>query len=321
MTEIERMQYARQYLRVMAQGIHPIRKTPVSETDLVRDPHIVNCLNYVSDILLACIQERQAAQQSPQPAKPEPPAAQPVPSPAPAAEEYRSQEQAAPRSAKSLALLTDEQKAAFLYCDEPIALRAVMQEINRYHHVNQTARLSEKAVRRWLRSVGILEQADGRDTVTDAGREIGLITAPHRTPNGTADSHVIKYDRNAQQFLVDNLDAILAYQDSFFLTDEQLAQLTLAPERSVSEIAAELNRFCDENGTSKLKTTRITEWLCAQGILEQIGTNKRPTEQGAALGITERERTSERDGRTFMQTFYNEEAQKYIFAHLDDILG
>lgn len=64
MTERERMGYAKLYLEKMADGINPLNGEPVAPHDLVRDPHIANCLLYVADIVAAVLENGGTEEQA-----------------------------------------------------------------------------------------------------------------------------------------------------------------------------------------------------------------------------------------------------------------
>lgn len=77
-----------------------------------------------------------------------------------------------------------------------------------------------------------------------------------------------------------------AKKAAFFLTDSQRSALA-AYGGSVyaRDIAAQLSRFADENGTRRFTAAWITAWLTAEGFMEQTEQGKRATDPGAEPGI------------------------------------
>ena len=77
-----------------------------------------------------------------------------------------------------------------------------------------------------------------------------------------------------------------AKKAAFLLTDSRRSTLA-AYGGSVyaRDIAAQLSRFADENGTRRFTAAWITAWLTAEGFMEQTEQGKRATELGAELGI------------------------------------
>lgn len=109
-----------------------------------------------------------------------------------------------------------------------------------------------------------------------------------------------------------------------FITEEQKSCLKLAERRSVSEIAAEIDRVTAENGTRNFQPVWITDWLVQEGYLCKNADGEREaTDEGKRLGITStRAKWSGDDGRDEITlNLYSSDAQDFIFEHLDDILS
>lgn len=111
-------------------------------------------------------------------------------------------------------------------------------------------------------------------------------------------------------------------KDEFYITDEQIAELTTYSYKcKVSELAAEINRVTEENKTKKLPATWINDWLEAEGYLCQSDLNSRiATEKGQQLGITSEHRQRD-NGDEYYINFYTEHSQSFVFQHIEDIIA
>ena len=108
----------------------------------------------------------------------------------------------------------------------------------------------------------------------------------------------------------------------FYITDEQFAELKIYSYNcKVSELAAEINRVTEGNNTKKFSATWINDWLEAEGYLCPSELKSRiATEKGNQLGISSEYRKSD-NGNEYYINFYTEEAQSFVFSHLNDIIA
>ena len=109
---------------------------------------------------------------------------------------------------------------------------------------------------------------------------------------------------------------------AFLITDEQFAELkTYSYNCKVSELAAEINRVTEDNNTKKFSATWINDWLEAEGYLRPSELKSRfATEKGKQLGISSEYRQRD-NGDEYYINFYTEEAQSFVFSHLNDIIA
>lgn len=107
----------------------------------------------------------------------------------------------------------------------------------------------------------------------------------------------------------------------FFITDEQRANLTVFSYNcKVSEIANEINRVTAVNDTNKLSATWICAWLETEGYLCKSELRSRiTTDKGKQLGIFTEYRELD-NGRNYYINFYNGQAQRFVYDHIDDIV-
>ena len=110
-------------------------------------------------------------------------------------------------------------------------------------------------------------------------------------------------------------------KSKFFITAEQAANIRLFPYNcKVSELAQAINTAAEKNNTRKLSSSKINDWLEAEGYLCKSGLKNRiPTEKGKQLGITSEHRKRD-DSASYYVNFYSENAQKYIIDNIFDII-
>ena len=110
----------------------------------------------------------------------------------------------------------------------------------------------------------------------------------------------------------------------FSITEEQCGcfEYSTAPI-TVSEITRRLNIAAEAGDDNQLRYSSITFWLIETGMLaiskypdgKEV---KRPTEHGAALGISTTERESV--GGTYNVVVYGEQAQRFIVENINAVL-
>lgn len=107
----------------------------------------------------------------------------------------------------------------------------------------------------------------------------------------------------------------------FFITEEQQDELRIISNATVTNIANEINRVTENNNTSKITSTWITDWLISVNILEINNSGERiPTKTGKDMGITSK----------LMQVSYNrmqninyypKEMQMFIYDNIESIIN
>ncbi len=116
-------------------------------------------------------------------------------------------------------------------------------------------------------------------------------------------------------------ETIIRKKGDFYITEEQFTALkTYQYNCKVSELANEINRVAEENNTKKFSATWINDWLEAEGYLRQSDLRSRiATEKGEQLGISSEYRKSD-NGNEYYINFYTEQAQTFVFQHINDII-
>ncbi len=108
------------------------------------------------------------------------------------------------------------------------------------------------------------------------------------------------------------------------LSPDCRSSLTFSDEPlQISRFVEQLNSCVDVGQMKKLTATVVTDWLLDKGFLEQVELedgrkNRQPTPLGHKIGLSDEMRTGQRG--TYKAVFYNEEAQRFVVNHLDEIL-
>ena len=185
MTELETLERAKMYIEKLANGINPIDGSVIPDEDVVNNVRLSRCFFYVADVLRQVIDNGGVTPQK----KPK----------------------------KEAFALTAEQRNAFDFSATPIPISDLSKRINSLSGNENMATLGYSVIRDWLMSIGMLEDAldgNGKHVMrpTAQGQNIG-ITLDARTGNNGA-YFVVVYNAAAQHFIMDNLDAIIEFENS-----------------------------------------------------------------------------------------------------------
>lgn len=225
MTELEKMQRAKMYIDKMANGINPIDDAPAADSDMINNVRLSRCLFYVSDVLRQVIDNNGVIGKV--------------------------------KSSKKAFFLSADSINNFSFSKTPISVSEITKRLNDLADLEVCHKLKHSAITNWLISIGALEireLADGRNTKrpTEQGKELGISSEKRTSMNG--EYVVVVYSRDAQQFILDNIEAIVANisKVSTKKADNQGQAWTAAHEEClvdlfnknvpVSEIAATLMR-------------------------------------------------------------------------------
>ena len=187
MTELETLECAKMYMEKLANGINPIDGSVIPDEDVVNNVRLSRCFFYVADVLRQVIDNGGV---TPQKKQKKEPFALPV-----------------------------EKRSAFQFSDTPIPISEVANRINALIDEETMKKLSYSAIREWLVSLNMLEDTlngEGKTikSPTRRGEQMGIDREARMGQNGTY--FVVVYNRAAQSFILDNLDAIIEYQNSTF---------------------------------------------------------------------------------------------------------
>lgn len=182
MTELEKMAHARKCIEKLANGINPLTGQSVPDADIINNVKISRCLFYVSDLLRQTIEEKALSQPKGKPVK------QPF-------------------------QLDYEARKQFRYSESPIPISEIAKRINELIPIEKMQKLSYKYLLDWLIESDFLEvipDANGKMTrsPTRNGTMLGITVEDRQSPRGPYS--VIVYSREAQRFILDNLDGVIA---------------------------------------------------------------------------------------------------------------
>ena len=187
MTELEKIAYAKSFIDKLANGINPLDDTPIPDDDIVNNVRLSRCFFYVSSILQKEIdRERRKV----------------------------SKEKKSERLAFSI---TPEQLEQFEYSSMPISTSAMGRKINWLVREDieekRIKKFSYRKINYWLRDIGMIEWREwengkSKRFPTAEGESIGLVLQIWE--NYGRRSPVIYLSEEAQHFIIDNIEAVMA---------------------------------------------------------------------------------------------------------------
>ncbi|MBQ8540523.1 MAG: hypothetical protein IJ435_03505 [Clostridia bacterium] len=180
-TEVELLERAKVYMEKLANGIDPISDTEVRDDDCINNVRLSRCFFYVADVLGKVIENGGTV------------TARKKPGTIPFA-------------------ITDEQLVNYEFSDNPIALSEIAKRINALVNGENMKKLTYNHLADWLMSIDMLEYAtkgDGSMTKhpTEAGKRMGIGVEKRQGMRG--EYLTVVYNKQAQHFIVDNMDAVL----------------------------------------------------------------------------------------------------------------
>jgi len=182
-TELEKIKYAKTFIDKLADGINPIDGKPVRDDDIINNVRICRCLSYVSDILEQVIENGGTKRIK--------------------------------NSEKRAYTISPDKLGGYAYSVSPVPLSEITGNLNALSSDPYMKKLNYSDISSWLLSIGALyESTDGegkkKKLPTESGRKLG-ITNEYRVGQ-YGEYMVVVYDRQAQQFIVDNIYTILEYK-------------------------------------------------------------------------------------------------------------
>lgn len=181
MTELEKIAYAKSFIDKLANGINPLDNSPIPDDDIANNVRLSRCFFYVSDILRQ-VYENGGVKKS-------------------------------KRTPKIPFTVSLEQLGKFEYSSEPITVSEISKRIYAMADNEIMEKVSYRQINQWLLNIGMLyvHDFDGRKTVkrpTEEGNQIGITVETRMGRSG--EYQVILYNEDAQRFILDNLEAVVA---------------------------------------------------------------------------------------------------------------
>ena len=183
MTDLEIMQHAKEYLDKLAKGIDPLTGREVPEGEIINNVRISRCLFYVSDVLRQVI------------------------------ENGGIQVKSVKSSEKAPFVLSFEDRARYPFGDWPVTVSVIAQRLNELVDLSTVQKLKTTSITAFLMQSGLLFEEESPNgsrnkRPTEAGKNLGITTAVRNGQNG--EYTAVIYSKEAQQFILDNLDALAA---------------------------------------------------------------------------------------------------------------
>jgi len=181
MNELETMARAKMYIEKLANGINPLTNTELPADDIVNNVRISRCFFYIADVLGQVLDNGGI------------------------------QKKASTR--KEPFFLTPEQISAFEISRTPVSVSDFVEKINNVIDINSMKKLKTTSITNWLVDIEMLEVIElptgkTRKSPTIKGNSIGIITETRFGHYG--EYTIVLYNDNAQQFIMDNIDAVIA---------------------------------------------------------------------------------------------------------------
>ena len=187
MTELEKIAYAKSFIDKLANGINPLDDMPIPDDDIANNVRLSRCFFYVSSILQKEIdRERRKV----------------------------SKEKKSERLPFSI---TPEQLEQFEYSSMPISVSAMGKKINWLVREDieemKIEKFSYRKINYWLHAIGMIEWREwengkSKRFPTPEGEAIGLVLQIWE--NYGRRSPVIYLSEEAQHFIIDNIEAVMA---------------------------------------------------------------------------------------------------------------
>jgi len=184
MTELEKLKNTKRIIGMLADGINPLSGEPHESGSPLHDASIIRCFFHVAQILEKVLQNGGVVG-------------------------YTRRRDLRPFS------LTEEQKSAITLSEKPVSVTGLVSIINSAVADPGMRRLTATQITSWLEQAGFLTtivNAEGKNqrVPTDSSALIGISQVERKNAAGTPFLMNL-YNLEAQQFILDNIDAILAY--------------------------------------------------------------------------------------------------------------
>ncbi|HOG00159.1 MAG: hypothetical protein BWY35_02000 [Firmicutes bacterium ADurb.Bin248] len=179
MTERDKLERARMYIYKLANGIDPISDREMPEDAVLNQVRLSRCFFYVAEALDRYIRNYE-----------------------------RLNREKAPK--KEAFALTPEQWRSIEISEQPIPISIFAQRVNAALADENRVKFAYRWATDWLLEAGYLRIPPGAKgkLPTDAGQGLGIFTQARQSQNGPYTA--VLYSREAQKFLLDNMDAMLA---------------------------------------------------------------------------------------------------------------
>lgn len=182
MNELQKIARAQMYMEKLANGVNPLSDEEVGENDVINNVRISRCMFYVSDILKSIVDNKGKFK--------------------------IEMHDRAPFN------ISAQQAEQFAFSQEHLSISEITKRFNALIDPIQVKELKLGVITNWLTEVGMLDNViindKQRKIPSDKGRAMGINTEERFSKIGTPYTAVV-YSIRAQRFIVDNIEAIVAF--------------------------------------------------------------------------------------------------------------
>ncbi len=209
MTDIDKLKSAKYFVDSLANGRNPFSQEELPDEDVVNDVRAARWFFYLSGVLDEVIQNGGVT---------------------------ASTATVGGCTAKCDYYLTDEMRASFRFSQTPLLISEISKRIVEIGPKEKVKKFPRSNITKWLVSIGLIEEIPLKSgkmgkIPSALGEEIG-ITKELRIANEYY-YYILLYNENAQHFIIDNIDAVLAFDSKAF--DEERAARLAAMRNSSAE--------------------------------------------------------------------------------------
>ncbi len=190
MTEKEKMILAKKYLDYLSRGFNPLDESPIRNDDIVRNERISRCLMYVSEVLGEVIEKGMGQDKEFSYKKPE-------------------------KVKKEEFYLSEEDRKCFIFSDKPLTSTEIATGLSSIRDEVKYRDLKGVAINEVLFQMGFLCEETGYNgrvsyVPTEEGLSLGIIKEKRLSQYNTV-YFINLFTKPAQQFIIDNLDAVIEH--------------------------------------------------------------------------------------------------------------
>ncbi|MCL2774444.1 MAG: hypothetical protein FWD71_14010 [Oscillospiraceae bacterium] len=184
MTELDKLKRAQMYVEQLANGKEPITGIDMPQDTVLNNERLAKCFSYVSYVLQKVIENGGEVAKKPE-------------------------------NEKLPFEITEQEKSRIIISEIPISITVVCDNISNAVDLTVFKKLSAVKVNDWFTEKGLLKEIESaggkskRKTLTDKSALIGISQEERVSQYGKAYTANL-YNREAQKFIIDHLDEILA---------------------------------------------------------------------------------------------------------------
>lgn len=180
MADMEKLRKVKQCIDSLAEGLNPFTGQPLPEEDIVNDVRVARSLFFASSFLQEQMQGTMVQK----------------------------------TGKKQMFRLSLEERERVTFSAKPIPASELARRMNEVVGAQDCKKISYRQITDWLVEVGMLKLVENtagsqRRRPTDSGEKLGISLEKRMGQYGMY--QVVLYNENAQQFIVDNVDAMMAF--------------------------------------------------------------------------------------------------------------